>query len=332
MKNNYRINGIAVVDLILKKSNSGNPTKYFLLKNGLEVKANKERVEVQCHKCGKWKSLNYDNRYNQKEYICQSCRITGKNNPFYGKSHKPELKARLSNERKGKWYVGKDNPMYGKNAEDFMSKEAIVIKRKRQSEGVKGKKNGMYGKSIKDFMTDIEYSNWLSHEKEAHLYFSEEKRQEISKKLSLSQKRLQTMDPIGYSEMKRKGGLATVSKAQCYQQTIPEKKVEHWLQEHNVDYDYSPIMGFKECCFQYDFIIHGKRILIEVQGDYWHGNPNIYDENGNDGKKKLNSIQKAKIERDNLKATFAKEKNFKLIYIWEEEINKNDFSKLLEVL
>ena len=67
-------------------------------------------------------------------------------------------------------------------------------------------------------------------------------------------------------------------------------KMEQWLKEHNIDYDYSPIMGFNDSCFQYDFIIHGKRILIEVQGTYWHGDPKRYNEDGSDGKKKLNDI------------------------------------------
>lgn len=58
----------------------------------------------------------------------------------------------------------------------------------------------------------------------------------------------------------------------------------------NIDYDYSCIMGSKEKCFQYDFILHNKRILIEVQGNYWHGNPKFYNEDGSNGKKKLNDI------------------------------------------
>lgn len=91
-------------------------------------------------------------------------------------------------------------------------------------------------------------------------------------------------------------------------------------------------MGFGDKCFQYDFILRHRRILIEVQGNYWHGHPNMYNEDGSDGKKKLNGIQKHNIERDVRKKKFAEEKNFKLIYIWESEINNGDFSKIMEVL
>lgn len=60
-------------------------------------------------------------------------------------------------------------------------------------------------------------------------------------------------------------------------------------------------MGSKERCFQYDFIIRHRRILIEVQGDYWHGHPDMYNEDGSNGKKKLNNIQINNIKRDKLK-------------------------------
>lgn len=41
-------------------------------------------------------------------------------------------------------FVGKNNPMYGKNAEDYMSHEAIIKKRKKQSKAVQKEKNGRY--------------------------------------------------------------------------------------------------------------------------------------------------------------------------------------------
>ena len=330
MKNNYIVDGKKVVDIILKPTKRGPlyMVEYFLLEDGSEVKAKKHEIQIQCRECGNWYTYKYVKRYEKKDYVFFSCRLIGEKNPFYGRKHSSELKERLSNERKGVWCVGENNPMYGKSSENYMTPEAIAIKRKRQSEGLSGEKNGMFGKNLKDFMTKEKYDEWIKHHNEAHLHFSDEKKREISKKLSLSQKRLKEADPIGYSEMKARAGRATMSKAWNYEQTTPEKKVEQWLKDHKVDYDYSPIMGFADRCFQYDFIVHGKRILIEVHGDYWHGNPNKYNESGSDGKKKLNDIQKKKIERDALKAQFAKEKNFKLICIWEDEINNEDFSKL----
>lgn len=41
-------------------------------------------------------------------------------------------------------FKGKNNPMYGKNAEDYMSRDAVIEKRKKQSKGVLKEKNGRY--------------------------------------------------------------------------------------------------------------------------------------------------------------------------------------------
>lgn len=119
-----------------------------------------------------------------------------------------------------------------------------------------------------------------------------------------------------------------MSKMEAYTKTKPEIIVENWMNENNILNEYSPIMGDGNRNYQYDFIIKGKRILIEVNGDYWHGNPNKFNLDGCDGKRKLNDIQIAKIENDKIKLEFAKNHNFEVIYIWEEEINNGDFSKL----
>ena len=88
-------------------------------------------------------------------------------------------------------------------------------------------------------------------------------------------------------------------------------------------FEYSVIFGG----YQFDFGFKQHKILLEVQGDYWHGNPNIY--------KELNSVQVHKKQKDILKAEIANKHGFKLFYIWEQEINNGNFSilhKIKEVL
>ena len=72
--------------------------------------------------------------------------------------------------------------------------------------------------------------------------------------------------------------------------------------------------------FQYDFLIY-PNIIIEVQGDYWHGNPKFYGKN----KKPLNQIQVLKKEQDVKKRKFAQKNGYKVYYIWENEINQEKF-------
>ena len=196
-----------------------------------------------------------------------------------------------------------------------------------------GEKNPMFGKNIKDYMSDEAYDLWKQHIKENGYHSKSKEEQEIlSKKMSDGQCALRDSNPEYYKMIKSKGGKATMSKPQSYKKSSIEIIVENWLVEHNVDFEYSPIMGSNEKIYQYDFIVHKKRILIEVQGDYWHGNPNLFNDVGDNEKRKLNDIQKKNIKRDICKLKFANEHNFEVIYIWEEDIKNGDFSKLDKLL
>ncbi len=69
----------------------------------------------------------------------------------------------------------------------------------------------------------------------------------------------------------------------------------------------------------YDFALPGK-VLIEVQGDYWHANPAIYkadDFFANAG----NGMTAAEIwKRDAEKKQHAESKGFKVVYLWESDL------------
>ena len=72
---------------------------------------------------------------------------SGKANPMYGKQHTEFSRKKMSNSR-----MGARNSMYGKNPEDFMTPEAIIEKRKKDSEAIKGMKfinNGVINKRAK---------------------------------------------------------------------------------------------------------------------------------------------------------------------------------------
>lgn len=86
--------------------------------------------------------------------------------------------------------------------------------------------------------------------------------------------------------------------------------------------------------FFYDFLITNEKLIIEVNGDYWHANPEIYKQNDilhfpNNVYKTANEIW----EKDKIKKELANFNGYKLIYIWEKELikikNSYDFKKLL---
>jgi len=79
--------------------------------------------------------------------------------------------------------------------------------------------------------------------------------------------------------------------------------------------------------FNYDFYIPLKNILIEVDGDYWHGHPDKYVE--------LNNMQKKNKGLDKLKTKHAADRSYQLLRFWEQDITSNRFevvSKLIEIL
>lgn len=66
----------------------------------------------------------------------------------------------------------------------------------------------------------------------------------------------------------------------------------------------------------YDFKVKDKNILIEMDGDYFHANPEVI-------KKPLNTMQKKAIINDKKKDFLAKQNGYTLIRIWENDFKKN---------
>lgn len=98
-----------------------------------------------------------------------------------------------------------------------------------------------------------------------------------------------------------------------------EDRVAAILDELGIKYKRQLFIGRKS----YDFALPG-RVLIEVQGDYWHANPTIYkadDQFPNAG----NGMTAKEIwERDAEKKRHAESKGFKVIYLWESDIHDHD--------
>ena len=70
----------------------------------------------------------------------------------------------------------------------------------------------------------------------------------------------------------------------------------------------------------YDFQLFpdcGTGILVEIDGDYFHSNPLIYEE------KKLNKMQRHAKIIDEVKTKYCSRNGIPLIRIWEHDINNN---------
>jgi very-short-patch-repair endonuclease len=91
-----------------------------------------------------------------------------------------------------------------------------------------------------------------------------------------------------------------------------EKFVSNILNKNNIKYHYQFFLKTKEgICKSYDFKIKDKNILIEIDGDYWHGGPSL--------DKHFFKLEEVK-QNDLIKDQLAKDNGFKLIRIWESNI------------
>ena len=97
-------------------------------------------------------------------------------------------------------------------------------------------------------------------------------------------------------------------------ETRPEKSVREILNKLNIEFKKEKYI---DKTIRVDFIIGNK--IIEVQGDYYHANPEIYKN------KNITKIQERNIINDIRKKKFFKENNYELLEIWENEIiHKHD--------
>ena len=107
-------------------------------------------------------------------------------------------------------------------------------------------------------------------------------------------------------ESSRKGAIVSLKNQADYGMVSSiEIKTKEWFEENNIDYEQQFSIENK---FVYDFKCGN--VLVEVNGDYWHSIPET-------------------IEKDKRKKKLAEENGYEVIYIWETEVNNNDFSSLL---
>jgi very-short-patch-repair endonuclease len=94
-----------------------------------------------------------------------------------------------------------------------------------------------------------------------------------------------------------------------------EYKFEEILDSFNIEYKHS--LYIKYIGKIYDFYLPEYNILIEVDGDFWHSNPN------SKYKKPTCKSQFLNIENDKFKNKWAKDNGYQMLRFWETDINTN---------
>lgn len=98
-----------------------------------------------------------------------------------------------------------------------------------------------------------------------------------------------------------------------------EKRVGIILHDLDINYTHSFYIAHR----QFDFLLNDICLILEVNGDYWHANPRLYKKD--DVLHFPNGVEK-KAERvwlkDTVKCNIAKRRGYKVVYLWEFDINK----------
>lgn len=284
----------------------------FILENGQSLnRKDIYSIVSVCDECNskiKLKGIPENYVLNNNSYLCKVCRNIGENNPMFGKKWSDERK----NERSFK-YKGENNPMFGVSIYDrWVEKHGVYIASlmkkeysNKQSLLNSGENNPMFGKTY--------YDKWVEKygEEEAKLrqsYKSDKNRLWLEN----NPEQLNTM--IINSHKKK------------YRKTSIEIKLEKYLLENKINHKYNFILDNK---YQFDFLIKDRNLIIETHGDYWHANPNTYSDS-DINKKALNDQQIYKVNLDYVKLIYLRERGYEVIYLWETEMNNNEYKKILK--
>lgn len=104
---------------------------------------------------------------------------------------------------------------------------------------------------------------------------------------------------------------------------LEEDFAREFLDKLGVEYVYQ--FEAKDIKRYYDFYLPQHNLLVEIDGDFWHGNPDKYQED------ELKGHQKRAQRVDEYKNKWALLHGIPLLRIWESDIRKNP-SKVMKVL
>lgn len=128
------------------------------------------------------------------------------------------------------------------------------------------------------------------------------------------------------AKMKKTKKLKSQAKKMSNKMTAPERVFAKMMKELGVEYETQRVLGAKI----FDFYIPSKNMMVEVDGDYWHANPILYEEVD------LNKTQIRNVRNDKFKNVLAKGNGYKIERVWEHDLNndykgqKKRFKKLLK--
>lgn len=133
--------------------------------------------------------------------------------------------------------------------------------------------------------------------------------------------------PIKNQEIDKKKKKKVVSRKKKHPQygtsKLEEDFAKNFLDKLGIDYVYQ--FEAKDIGRFFDFFVPSIRLIIEIDGDFWHGNPEKYKED------ELRGHQKHTQRVDEHKTKWALMRGIPVLRFWESDIRKNP-KKVMERL
>lgn len=257
--------------------------------------------EISWFKCSKHKILGYLKKFN---VVRRTTSAAGKN--YYAMGGKLWNKGLTKNDHPAimaysKARMGKNNPCY-KNSDEVRKEKCYWnIKATEECNVIKTK----ISQSLKDGYT----SGKIVH---------------ISKSNPAKFKEIHAAMLRGFQNYKEKSGRyhIRVSSHELRINKILEDLEESFIKQ-------KVLTGGRR--YYYDFFIPGRDAVIEINGDYWHCNPDVYEEDYFHEIRNKIALEIWKYDQE--KRNFALNNGIKnYVVIWEHEINERDDIQLKEYL
>lgn len=112
-----------------------------------------------------------------------------------------------------------------------------------------------------------------------------------------------------------------------------ESRISSIMINNNIPFSTQVFIGGRS----FDFKFTNTNILLEVQGDFWHGNPEKYLENdviNMPGKGQIKAVDLW--ENDLMKKDLANELGYHVVYLWENDMkhlsDEELFNKIIKFL
>lgn len=212
----------------------------------------------------------------------------------------------------------------------YIKKHLHIIQESKSFEEIWGIRDSDMYKKVSKTRKDKFASGEYKHVREAII--EGRKDPELGGKISKGAKGVLKPKPEGFGvgriqseETKQKmsdTAMKNILKTGRVKRSLLEYDFEMVLEELNISFSHSfYIPSIKKI---YDFYLPEYNIIIEIDGDFWHCNPVKFP-------KPTCKTQEINLENDKFKSKWAEDNGYKLIRIWENDIN-NDIQKVKQLL